>query len=430
MQGTKLKTLVIDDSPTDQLTLSYLLNTRLGCSVETCGDGLDALDLLSTESFDVLFLDLMMPVMDGIEVLTELRAWAETAALPVVVISGNSDRDTVKKLLGLHITDYVIKPFNAENLVRRLAPLLGKVKRAASATNSLMLPGEKLTIERDKPLAIIADGDPNFRHFFTSCANQRFNVMEANNGAKAVSAVLKHQPDYVFIGSRLAPLEGTNLATKIKAVPTFNKPKVVAVGGKQAATERIWDASIKRSFVEAEFTQALDDLLQGEQEQEAVSEPAWSILADLQSAVEQVFGMMMGIEVFVSEEIATIGGDNVSGTITMTSETEQEKLILLLACDAPAGEAMAKRMLQEDYDKDPELLKSTLGEVLNIVCGRLVSGLSENGKQYTTGLPQVTLNGSVELSPAQTPDQCLLGFNAGEEIKFFVSLQKTPLGEN
>lgn len=431
MQGARLKTLVIDDSPTDQLTLSYLLNTRLGCSVETCGDGIDALDLLSTESFDVLFLDLMMPVMDGVEVLTELRAWAETASLPVVVISGNSDPKTVKTLLGLHVTDYVIKPFNAESLVRRLSPLLSKVKRAASATNSLMLPGEQLKIDRDKPLAVIADGDPNFRHFFTSCANQRFTVMEANNGAKAVSTALKYQPDYVFVGSRLAPLEGTHLAQKIKSLPLANKLKVVSIGGKNAASERVWDASIKRSFVESDFTQALDELLQTDAPPQAANEPAWNIATDLQSAVEQVFGMMMGVEVFVAEEAppAQSGAKGVLGAIVMTSETEQEKLTLRLTCESQAGAAITKRMLQEEFDNDPELIKSSLGEILNIVCGRLVSGLSENGKQYVTGLPEVKLDGG-DPPTSETPPDLLLGFTAGDDIKFVVSLQKTALGEN
>lgn len=429
MQGAKLKALVIDDSPTDQLTLSYLLNTRLSCTVETCNDGIDALDLLTTEPFDVLFLDLMMPVMSGVEVLTELRAWSETASLPVVVISGNSDRDTVKALLGLHVTDYVIKPFNAETLVRRLAPVLNKVKRAASATNSLMLPGEKLAIERDKPLAIIADGDRNFRHFFTSCANQRFNVIEANNGAKAISAVLKHQPDYVFIGSRLAPLEGAHLAAKIKAVPISCKPKVISLGVKNSPTEHVWDGCIKRSFIEAEFTQAIDELLVTTDDGDGEGEPTNSIATDLQSAVEQVFGMMMGIEIFVSPEIPTLSAETVSGSITMVSETEQEKIVLQLACDTSVGKAMTKQMLQEDYEDNPELIKSSLGEVLNIVCGRLVSGLSENGKQYETGLPAVSLD-SAERPTKETANLCLLAFNAGEEIKFVVGLNRAPLGEN
>ncbi|MBM4263120.1 MAG: response regulator [Deltaproteobacteria bacterium] len=77
MPDGALKALVIDDSPTDQLALSQLLTDKLGFAVETADDGMAGLDRLSSQSFDLVFLDLTMPVMSGVEVLSEIRVWSE-----------------------------------------------------------------------------------------------------------------------------------------------------------------------------------------------------------------------------------------------------------------------------------------------------------------------------------------------------------------
>ena len=98
--GTR-KALIIDDSPTDAQTLSYLLSKRLQTRVEIANDGLEGLDKLATGHFDLAFLDIQMPVMNGVEVLREIRASPNTAELPVIVISSNSDAQTVRSLLEL-----------------------------------------------------------------------------------------------------------------------------------------------------------------------------------------------------------------------------------------------------------------------------------------------------------------------------------------
>jgi CheY-like chemotaxis protein len=126
-----LKALVIDDSPTDARILSNLLSKRLQTEVEIAKDGLEGLEKLGAGHFDLAFLDLQMPRMTGMEVLRKIRASPSTADLPVIVISGTNDAETVRSLLEFKIFDYVIKPYNTELIVKRFTAKLVALRSGA-----------------------------------------------------------------------------------------------------------------------------------------------------------------------------------------------------------------------------------------------------------------------------------------------------------
>lgn len=421
-----LKALVIDDSPTDQMALSQLLSDKLGWAVETADDGMAGLDRLSSQSFDMVFLDLTMPVMSGVEVLSEIRGWAATASLPVVVISGNTDRATVRSLLDLKIADYVIKPFNVDALIKRLETTTSKFKKSAPLPNSLSLPGEEVSVATDKPIALIADGDSNFRHFFTSAVSERFNIVEAANGAKALATALEYQPVYVFLGTQLGPFDGSRLAAKLRTQETKGAMKIYTIGTEAPkAGDKSFDGFLRRTFVEAEFLHDLDKLLPNLAPKTGASD-AGSLAADLRSAVEQVFGMMMAIEVFTREAAAQEPTSPVSAHTEMTSETEQKRIALTLLCDRPVAERIARRLLKNDFDNSWELISSSLAEVLNIVAGRLINGLSARGKQYTPGIPSVI----EEASEIHGRASERVTFSAGDDIEFVVALERKSLGHS
>lgn len=421
-----LKALVIDDSPTDQMVLSQLLTDKLGWTVETADDGMAGLDRLSSHSFDMVFLDLTMPVMSGVEVLSEIRGWSETAALPVIIISGNTDRQTVKSLLDLKISDYVIKPFTGDTLIKRLEPTLNKFNKSATAPNSLSLPGENVMMAANKPIALVADGDVNFRHFFTTAAADRFNIVEAANGAKALAAAVEYQPAYVFLGAQLGPFDGRRLAAKLRAQETKAAMKIYAIGG-EAQGDKSFDGSLRRTFVEADFIHALDKLIPGLGPKTAGGKGAGAgnLAAELRSAVEQVFGMMMAIEVFVLETPPRTMAAPISARLDMTSETEQRKIALTLRCDRAVAERIAQRLLKEEFDNSWELISSSLSEVLNIVAGRLINSLSARGKLYSVGIPVVSEQAEDPIGGAER-----LAFHAGDDIEFVVGLDRIPLGQS
>lgn len=129
-----LRALVIDDSATDARLLSNILSTRLQTHVEIAKDGLEGLQKLSGEQFDLAILDLQMPRMSGREVLKKIREWPNTAALPIIVISGNHDLETVQSLLEFKIFDYIVKPYDVAMVTDRLSNKLASLRPAPTAT--------------------------------------------------------------------------------------------------------------------------------------------------------------------------------------------------------------------------------------------------------------------------------------------------------
>jgi DNA-binding response OmpR family regulator len=94
--------------------------------VVTAADGLEGLERARAERPDVIVSDVMMPRMDGLQLVTALKADATTAGIPVVLLSAKAQADDVRSGLGAGADDYVTKPFEPQDLVDRIVTLLGR----------------------------------------------------------------------------------------------------------------------------------------------------------------------------------------------------------------------------------------------------------------------------------------------------------------
>ena len=118
--------LVVDDNEDNRYTLTRRLK-RLGyTNLTTAESGRQALDLIGQQPFDVVLLDIMMPGMNGYEVLEHLREQDKLAGLPVIMISALTEMDSIIRCIELGAEDYLPKPFNVTMLKARLGALLEK----------------------------------------------------------------------------------------------------------------------------------------------------------------------------------------------------------------------------------------------------------------------------------------------------------------
>jgi adenylate cyclase len=111
--------LVVDDDSVNRLLLSRSLE-REGHRFATAEDGRRALELLRAESFDVVLLDVLMPEVDGFEVLAQMQADAELRHIPVIMISALEDIESVVRAIEQGAEDYLPKPFNPVLLRARI----------------------------------------------------------------------------------------------------------------------------------------------------------------------------------------------------------------------------------------------------------------------------------------------------------------------
>ena len=117
--------LVVDDNEDNRDLLCRRVQ-RLGHQVTTAENGQRALDLISQTPFDLVLLDIMMPVMDGFEVLSRIKEDSTLRDLPVIVISAGTEMDQVVRCIALGAEDYLSKPFNASLLRARIGSSLEK----------------------------------------------------------------------------------------------------------------------------------------------------------------------------------------------------------------------------------------------------------------------------------------------------------------
>ena len=107
--------VVEDDTPVRNLIVTTLKTHEY--KYLTAASGSEALMMASSYNPDVIFLDLGLPDIDGIEVIEQIRSWSNT---PIIVISARSEDDDKIKALDAGADDYLTKPFSVEELLARL----------------------------------------------------------------------------------------------------------------------------------------------------------------------------------------------------------------------------------------------------------------------------------------------------------------------
>jgi signal transduction histidine kinase len=119
--------LVVDDNRVNRLKLSMSLEQQ-GYAVSLAESGRQALDMLQEGAFDVVLLDIIMPEMDGFQVLEQIKSDPKTRDLPVIVISALDELDSVVRCIEMGAEDYLPKSFNPVLLRARLSSSLQKKK--------------------------------------------------------------------------------------------------------------------------------------------------------------------------------------------------------------------------------------------------------------------------------------------------------------
>lgn len=148
--------LIADDDVGIQITLSALLEQK-GYAVTAVGNGLDAVNALSKDEFNIILLDIRMPRMDGFEACRSIRALEIGKHLPILMLTGQEDNESIEKAFEVGATDFVAKPINFAlmgfriDYIARAATIAKELrkaqKRAAYYDDLTGLPNRSLLIQ-------------------------------------------------------------------------------------------------------------------------------------------------------------------------------------------------------------------------------------------------------------------------------------------
>lgn len=133
------KILVVDDNEFNVHLMDILL-TKEKYRIIKAGSGIEALEKVRTDNPDLILLDIMMPDMNGYEVMAKLKADEEHKDIPVVLLTAVSTPDDIVKGFKLGASDYITKPFSKEELLIRINHQISLI----AAKNQIVKQNEEL----------------------------------------------------------------------------------------------------------------------------------------------------------------------------------------------------------------------------------------------------------------------------------------------
>ena len=116
--------MVVDDSPTTRQLISFVLKRLTDSNVVEATDGLDALKKLSADTFDLILVDINMPLMDGLKLVSILRDDQKYKNTPIIIITTEGAEEDKKRAMAIGANAYITKPIQTQELIKTINNLL------------------------------------------------------------------------------------------------------------------------------------------------------------------------------------------------------------------------------------------------------------------------------------------------------------------
>ncbi|MDD2763117.1 MAG: response regulator [Opitutaceae bacterium] len=247
----RYRILTVDDSKTVRIIVRKAFK-GFDCDILEAANGVEGLAVAGKDVPDVILLDVTMPVMDGVEMLTKLKADPQLKGIPVVMLTAEGGRENVLKVAKIGVRDYIVKPFKEDLLIEKLGRIidLKPLSEGPVKAKSILDPCD-IVVAEDKPVIIqqIQDG----------LAHMPWTIRGVSTTGEAVDACQRQVPD-IFLISLSLPDEGafklfrhlrTNLKTKY--TPVFALVVKTETSAQQQAQQIGFSAIITKPIEIAEL---------------------------------------------------------------------------------------------------------------------------------------------------------------------------------
>ena len=205
----RYKVLTVDDSKTVRIIVKKAFRTY-DCEILEAGNGVEGLAIAGKEHPDVILLDITMPVMDGVEMLTKIKSEPELKSIPIIMLTAEGGRDNVLKIAKIGVRDYIVKPFKEDLLIEKIGRIidLKPISDGPIKTKSILDPCNILVVE-DKP-TIVQQIQEWLKH-------TPWKVHGMSSTGEAIDFCSKNTPDLVMLSLSLPEDAGFTLFRLIRA---------------------------------------------------------------------------------------------------------------------------------------------------------------------------------------------------------------------
>ncbi len=256
--------LIVEDSEPAVIQIRDLLEDS-GYTIQVAGDAKEALKIMEAVIPDAIVLDLMMPEIDGFDLLNTIRASEPTAYIPVLILTAKHiTKDELKFLTKNNIHQLIQKgDVNREELKKAIASMLypetdeKKVKQFVTRTNKL------------KPLVLAVEDNPDNMITVKALLSDHFRVLEATDGPTSIALAKQYRPDLILMDIALPGIDGIQAFKTIRSSPGLEHTPVIALTASAMTQEREgilaqgFDAFIPKPIIEREFLKVIQEVLYG-----------------------------------------------------------------------------------------------------------------------------------------------------------------------
>lgn len=241
------KILTVDDSKTVRVIVKNAFKPY-DCEILEASNGVEGLALASKEMPNLILLDVTMPVMDGIEMLTKLKSDAQLRGIPVLMLTAEGGREQVVRIAKIGVRDYVVKPFKEEVLIEKAGRIieLKPISEGTTKAKSLTDPAVILVVD-DKP-AIVEQIKNGLKH-------TPWTVHGVATTGEAIDCCTVSPPDMIIISLSLPEESAFSL---FRLIRTTVKTKFTPVFGLVVKTELAAQQLAQTSGFSAVITKPID----------------------------------------------------------------------------------------------------------------------------------------------------------------------------
>lgn len=214
--------LIVEDSPINLKILSRYLESSFGCRVIQAAGVEEALTTLLRERPDLMIIDLMMPELDGLDLVMILQAKADWREIPVVVHSVANERNRVQTLMNLGVKDYILKPFDPETAIPRLRKVLTSAPPVAART-----PPERRSPVPGRIPILLLTAQAEFGERVQRDADPLYDVMLVNSSPAALATAIECPPWVIFLTPDVFPWDMAKTLRSLRALKTLEEIPII-----------------------------------------------------------------------------------------------------------------------------------------------------------------------------------------------------------
>ena len=226
MSGRGQTVLVVEDNEPAIVQLTDILQTD-GYRVQVARNGQEALAWIEQKVPDAMILDLMMPEVDGFQVLRAVRSAERTSSLPVLILTAKHvTKEELSFLKGNNIHQLIQKgDINKAGLLAAVARMASPHPHAASVPNT---PAPRFT-RSGKPVVLVVEDNADSRRTAKALLQDRYHVLEAADGLAAIEQALACKPDLILMDISMPVLDGVEALKKLRKDEVLRRIPVIAV---------------------------------------------------------------------------------------------------------------------------------------------------------------------------------------------------------